>query len=153
LNNEHDFSNLEINKMIFSNLLPDDEANRWRYQLDQFVEENQQDLAALAWGLAEEWGNSQETLGIDLKPQPHFVCCPREAVEKLNRKVNKKLQEILGIIDGYQPTQEVVILGIGDGQIKLIHFQPDPPPPICFEEFGGDLDSLIQQLEQRLREL
>jgi hypothetical protein len=46
----------------FSNRPPNDAANQWRYLLDEFVEENQQALAALAWGLLQEWGNSKETL-------------------------------------------------------------------------------------------
>jgi len=79
--------------MRFEQPIPDDPANQWRYQLDQFVQENQQELAGLMWGLLSEWGeDAQETLGIDLKPQPHFVCCSREALEKLNRKVNCKIQ-------------------------------------------------------------
>jgi hypothetical protein len=136
----------------FSNRPPNDAANQWRYLLDEFVEENQQALAALAWGLLLEWGNSKETLGIDLKPKPHFICCSREAIELLNRKVNRKIQEILGVLDGYNPETEVVAIAIGEGQIKLIHFQSDPPPPVCFEQMEGDLDTLIQQLEARLLE-
>jgi hypothetical protein len=136
----------------FSNRPPNDAANQWRYLLDEFVEENQQALAALAWGLLQEWGNSKETLGIDLKPKPHFICCSREAIELLNRKVNRKIQEILGVLDGYNPETEVVAIAIGEGQIKLIHFQSDPPPPVCFEQMEGDLDTLIQQLEARLLE-
>ncbi|MCZ8189390.1 MAG: hypothetical protein O9326_06510, partial [Microcystis sp. LE19-338.1B] len=59
--------------MRFEQAIPDDPANQWRYQLDQFVQENQQELAGLMWGLLSEWGeDAQETLGIDLKPQPHF---------------------------------------------------------------------------------
>jgi hypothetical protein len=134
----------------FSKLPPDNLENQWRYQLDEFVQKNQQELAALAWGLLQEWGNNQETLGIDLQPQPHFVCCSREALEKLNHKVHHRLQEILGVLDGYKPEEEVVIIGIGKGQLKLINFQPNPSPPVCFEQVELDLDSLIQQLENRL---
>lgn len=118
--------------------------------LDLFVQENQQLLAALAWGLLQEWGESQDTLGIDLKPQPHFVRCSRTAIEELNQKVERKIQEILGILDGYNPQEEVVAIGIGEGKIKLINFQPEPLPPACFEQFGPNIELLIQQLEERM---
>ena len=131
---------------------PRDTENEWRFQLDQFVEENQKQLSALFWGILQEWGTSNDTLGIDLKPKPHFVACSRTAIEKLNRNVSNQLREILGILDGYNPEQEVVMIGIGNGQIKLINFQPDLPPPVCFEEVEADLDTLIEQLEARLAE-
>jgi hypothetical protein len=137
--------------MRFEQPIPDDPTNQWRYQLDQFVEENQEQLAGLMWGLLSEWGaGSQETLGIDLKPQPHFICCSREALEKLNRKVSLKIQEMMGIIDRYNPSEEVAIVAIGDGQVKLIYFKPDPSPPECFDSLTLDLDSLIQQLETKM---
>ena len=143
--------------MRLSNTPPDDAENQWRYQLDDFVRENKQELAALAWGLQQEWGDLNKTLGIDLKPKPHFVGCSREAIEKLNKQVNYQFREILGILDGYQSSKEVVIIGIGKGQIKLIHFVSDPPPPVCFEQIckadpseSGDLDSLIDRLEQEM---
>lgn len=137
--------------MKFEPPIPDDTSNQWRYQLDQFVEENQQELAGLMWGLLSEWGeDSQETLGIDLKPTPHFICCSREALEKLNRKVNHKIQELLGIIYRYNPSEEVAIVAIGDGQVKLIYFKPDLSPPECFDRLEVDLDSLIQQLEAKM---
>ncbi|AFY78869.1 MAG: hypothetical protein IGR93_10825 [Hydrococcus sp. C42_A2020_068] len=129
-----------------------DEANRWRSALDEFVAENEQALAALAWGLLQEWGDSQDALGIDLKPTPHFVRCSRAAIERLNRQVNRKIQEILGVLDGYDPEAEVVAIAIGEGQLKLIYFQPEPSPPVCFEQIEGDLDTLIQQLEERMRD-
>jgi len=57
--------------MRFEQPIPDDPANQWRYQLDQFVQENQQELAGLMWGLLSEWGeDAQETLGIDLNLSP-----------------------------------------------------------------------------------
>jgi hypothetical protein len=137
--------------MRFEQPIPDDPANQWRYQLDQFVQENQRELAGLMWGLLSEWGkDTQETLGIDLKPQPHFVCCSREALEKLNRQVNRKIQEMLGIIYRYNPSEEVAIVAIGDGQVKLIYFQPDLSPPECFDRLEVDLDTLIQQLETKM---
>lgn len=132
---------------------PDDTKNEWRYQLDQFVQENQQSLAALAWGLLQEWGdNSKDALGIDLIPKPHFVCCSRESIEKFNRKVNNQIQEILGVLDGYKPEEEVVIIVIGEGQIKLINFKPEPSPPVCFEQTKMDIDKLIILLEKLMSE-
>ncbi|MBE9169691.1 hypothetical protein IQ238_19910 [Pleurocapsales cyanobacterium LEGE 06147] len=123
---------------------------KWRSQLDRFVRENEKQLAALAWGLQQEWGDLDNTLGIDLKPKPHFVACSREAIEELNRNTNGQIQEILGLIDGYKLEQEVSIVVIGDGQIKLIHFQPEPSPPACFQEVTEDIDTLISILEERL---
>ncbi len=70
--------------------------SKWHKQLDKFVKENQQELAALFWGLWLENGNSQGTIGIDLQPQPHFVYCPQEAVEKLNERVEKTTPRTFG---------------------------------------------------------
>lgn len=136
--------------MQFGQSTPSPTDNRWRYQLDKFVQENQQELAALAWGLWQEWGaDTQDVLGIDLKPQPHFVCCPRTAIEELNQSVDRKIQEILGIIDGYNPEEEVVLIGLGEG-IKLICFQPKLPPSKCFEKLAQDIDNLIKSLEAKM---
>lgn len=132
--------------------LPDDAANQWRFQLDEFAKAHRPQLAALAWGFRQEWTDTENHLGIDLEPQPHFVSCPRDAVEKLNQRVDSKLQEILGILDGYDPATEVAIMAIAKGQIKLIYFQPDPSPLECFENLGFDLDSLILELETKLQE-
>jgi hypothetical protein len=134
----------------FSNPLSDNAENKWRYQLDQFVRENELELAALAWGLLQEWGESKDTLGIDLKPTPHFVACSRDSIEKFNRKVDNHIQEILGVLDGYKPEEEVVIIVIGKGQIKLINFKPEPSPPVCFEQADRELDRLIKKLEASL---
>ncbi|MGH2414967.1 MAG: beta-carboxysome assembly chaperone CcmS [Microcystaceae cyanobacterium] len=136
----------------FGTTPPNNRENQWRYQLDQFVQDNQIPLAALAWGLLQEWGDSQDALGIDLKPNPHFVRCSRESMEEFNRKVDRQIQEILGILDGYDAKKEVVIVVIGKGQIKLINFQPEPPPPVCFEQFEKDIDALIKQIEERMIE-
>ena len=137
----------------FDQSIPDDEANLWRYQLDQFVEENQQPLAALMWGLIAQWGReSQDILGIDLKPSPHFISCSREALEKLNRKVGRKIQEIIGIVDKYKPEEEVAMIAIGPGQVKLIYFKPELPPPDCYNQLEQDLETLIGQLEQKMSE-
>ena len=124
--------------------------DKWRWQLDNFAREHQKQLAALAWGLQQEWGELNNILGIDLKPTPHFVACSREAIEKLNRNTNEQLQEILGLIDGYKPEEEVLILAIGEGQIKLIHFQVEPTPSVCFQEAQADIDALITSLEASL---
>jgi len=131
--------------------LPDDAANQWRFQLDDFVKANRLSLAALAWGFRQEWADTENHLGLDLEPQPHFVSCPRDAIEKLNQRVDSKLQEILGILDGYNPETEVAIMAIAKGQIKLIYFQPDPSPSECFVNAGSDLDSLILDLETKLQ--
>ena len=131
--------------------LPDDAANQWRFQLDEFAKANRPNLAALAWGFRQEWADTDNHLGIDLEPQHHFVSCAKDAVEKLNQRVDSKLQEILGILDGYDPETEVAIIAIAKGQIKLIYFQPDPSPSECFVNAGSDLDSLILELETKLQ--
>jgi hypothetical protein len=128
----------------------DTPAEKWRWQIDRFVDDNQTELAALAWGLKQEWQDSDDTLGIDLQPQPHFVACSKEAIEQLNRTTKGHLQEILGLIDGYKPELEVLAIAIGNGQIKLIHFQPKITPPDCLAKLQIDIDTLITTLETRL---
>ncbi|MGJ5672059.1 MAG: beta-carboxysome assembly chaperone CcmS [Nostochopsis sp.] len=136
--------------MIFSTTQPESPDHKWRRQLDQFVKAHQQELGALAWGLWLENGDTQGTIGIDLQPQPHFVYCSKEAIEKLNDNVENRLQEVLGIIEHYQPEVEVVMVCIGKEQIKLIHFEPQPAPPDCFQQVGKDVNSLLDTLEQLL---
>ena len=131
---------------------PNPGDQNWRHRLNQFIEINQQELASLAWGLWLENGNSKGSLGINLKPKPHFVYCPREAIEVLNRKLENKLQEVLGVVDAHKPEQEVLMLGIGSDQLKLIQFEPEPSPPDCFEQVAADVDTLLERLEQRLSE-
>ncbi|PLZ08875.1 hypothetical protein [Fischerella thermalis] len=138
--------------MIFGTTQPESPNNQWCRQLDQFVKVHQLELAALAWGLWLENGDTQGTIGIDLQPQPRFVYCPKEAIEKLNESVENRLQEVLGIIEHYQPEVEVVMVAIGKEQIKLIHYEPQPAPPECFAEVGKDVDSLLNMLEQGLSE-
>ncbi|MBW4616427.1 MAG: hypothetical protein KME21_24795 [Desmonostoc vinosum HA7617-LM4] len=138
--------------MMFGSSQPESGDSKWRRQLDKFVKENQPELAALSWALWLENGSSQGTIGIDLQPTPHFVYCPKDAVENLNSKVENRLQEILGIIEHYQPEEEVLMIGIGNGEIKLIQFAPEPPPPACFEQIGKDADGLLELLEQRVNE-
>jgi len=130
--------------------LTNERQNNWGYQLDNFVKRQEQDLAALAWGLYLEWDKSDDVLGIDLKPKPHFVRCSRQAIEELNDNVNRNLQEVLGILDGLNREEEVAAIAIGSGQIKLINFRPELPPPVCFERAEGNLDKLIQELEESL---
>ena len=127
-------------------------AEKWRSQLDFFVDDYQVELAALAWGLKQEWKEDGDVLGIDLQPTPHFVACSQDSLNKLNRNTRGRLQEILGIVDGYDSALEVVIIGIGEGQIKLINFQPEIPPADCFASTDGDIDRLISTLETALAE-
>ncbi|MEH2115475.1 beta-carboxysome assembly chaperone CcmS [Nostoc sp.] len=137
--------------MFFGNSQPELGDTKWRRQLDKFVKANQQELAALFWGLWLANGDSQGTVGIDLQPTPHFVYCPKEQIENLNNKVDNRLQEILGIVENHKPEVEVVMIGIGKGEIKLIQFAPEPAPPICFEQAGKDVDGLLDVLEERMR--
>lgn len=129
---------------------PEMAEQKWRSQLDLFVNDHEQQLAALAWGLKQEWGESNDVLGIDLQPKPHFVACSQASLEKLNQNTRGIIQEILGIIDNYDPASEVVIIGIGEGQLKLINFQPSVVPAECFSLANNDLDELISVLESAL---
>ncbi len=131
---------------------PNSGKNNWQHQLNKFVRANQKELAALAWGLHLEKGKTHETIGIDLKGTPKFVYCPKTAIETLNYNVDDKIQEILGLIDGYKPELEVLMIAIGDGQIKLIYFQPEISPPNCFEQVAQDVDTLLQMLETGISE-
>ncbi|MBD2202076.1 hypothetical protein H6G33_08710 [Calothrix sp. FACHB-1219] len=138
--------------MFFGSSQAESGDSKWRKELDRFVKANQPELAALFWGLWLENGNSQGTIGIDLQPTPHFVYCPQDEVEKLNSRVENRLQEIIGIVENHKPEVEVVMIGIGKGEIKLIQFAPEPSPPVCFEQVGKDVDGLLELLEQRMRE-
>lgn len=138
--------------MMFGKPQLDGKENNWRHQLNKFVKANQRELAALSWGFSLTNSDRQEALGIDLKPIPHFISCPKAELEKLNQNVDNHIQEILGVIDGYQPDKEVVIVAIGNSQIKLVQFQSETPPPTCYEEIAADLDTLVQLLEQRMIE-
>jgi hypothetical protein len=138
--------------MIQPNPNPNETAEAWKPKLDQFVKNNEQKLAAVAWGLYQErkQNNNDDVLGIDLHPNPRFVNCPRPALEKLNQNVEGKIQEILGIVDNHNPEEEVVIIGLGDGQIKLLYFQPELSPPQCFDQATENLDTIMESLEIRL---
>jgi hypothetical protein len=135
---------------MFTNPQSDIPDNKWRHQLDRFIKLHQQELAALSWALWQENGNSQGTIGIDLEPTPHFVYCPDSAIEKFNDKVENRLQELLGLIQHYKPEIEVLMIGIGKDQVKLIYFEPKPEPPVCFEQVGKDVDTLLEELEAKL---
>ena len=137
---------------MFGKPQPEREEDKWKHQIARFVNDHKPELAALAWGLHLEGGESQDTLGIDLQPMPHFVYCPRNAIEELNRKANNQLQEILGIVDAHKPEKEVLIIGIGNDQIKLIQYEPEPVPTVCFEQVGKDVDTLLSELEKSLKE-
>ncbi len=123
---------------------------QWMQVLDSFVREYQREFAALTWALACEARPEREILGLDLRPTPHFVTCPKTAIAALNRKTGDRLREVLGIIDGYQPEQELLLLGIGEGQIKAIMFEPDLPPPDCLAQYGGDVSAARAVLEPQL---
>ncbi|NES18349.1 MAG: hypothetical protein F6K41_05320 [Symploca sp. SIO3E6] len=135
---------------IFGNKPSEKAEDQWRYQLDRFVKNHQQELAALAWGLFLEKGERDDIIGLDLQPKPHFIYCSREALDTLNRNVDNKIQEILGVVDAHQPEREVLILSIGSGQLKLIFFEPEPSPAVCFEQVGENVDTLLERLEEQL---
>ncbi|NET71682.1 MAG: hypothetical protein F6K62_12325 [Sphaerospermopsis sp. SIO1G2] len=137
--------------MMFSSGKTEAGDTRWRRKIDLFVKENQQELAALFWGLWLENSDSKGTIGIDLQPYPHFVYCPQVEIEKLNDRVENRLQEILGIIDNNNPEIEVLMIGIGKGEIKLIQFAPEPPPKTCFEQIGKNVDTLLEILEEKMK--
>ncbi len=137
---------------MFGSTQSDKPQPKWLHKLDKFVKAHHLELAALSWGLWQQNGNSKGTIGIDLLSIPHFVYCPQSAIEKFNDNVDNKLQEILGLVDNHQPEVEVLMIGIGKEQIKLIYFEPESPPPVCFERVNRDVDGLLDFLEQRMSE-
>ncbi|NEO64779.1 MAG: hypothetical protein F6J98_32025, partial [Moorea sp. SIO4G2] len=58
----------------------------------------------------------------------------------------------LGVVDAHKPEQEVLIIGIGNGQLKLIQFEPELSPPECFEQVGKDVDQLLEELDKQMSE-
>lgn len=138
--------------MMFGSTQPDTPQPKWLHKLDKFVKAHKQELAALSWGLWQQNGNSKGTIGIDLHPKPHFVYCPQVAIEKFNDNVDNKLQEILGLVENHKPEAEVLMIGIGKEQIKLVYFEPETPPPVCFEQVNKDVDELMDFLEERMGE-
>jgi len=126
---------------------PDD----WRSRLDEFARTHARELAALYWGLRQEWGDAPVSIGIDLRPQPHFVSFPNDALETLNQQANDNLREILGIVEHHAPETEVLLVAIGEGQLKLVHYEPDLAPPECYAQLCPDLDRLLADLEGDLQ--
>ena len=132
---------------------PNGSNEAWKYRLDRFSDEYGRQLAALSWGLHLDNPDREATLGLDLQPTPHFVFCSREAIENLNRNTKNQLQETIGLIDAHQPETEVLIIAIGVGQIKLLYFEPEIPPPICFEQCQQTTEEIACQLEECLATL
>lgn len=124
----------------------------WKARTDQFAQAHQQELAALAWGIYQQAPDSTDTLGIDIKPPARFVTCGREALDRLNQDVGSHLQEMLGIRDNYNPETEVLLLVIGEGQLKLIYFEPEQTPADCFAQLGLTVAELMDQLEADLQQ-
>ncbi|MGL5082688.1 MAG: beta-carboxysome assembly chaperone CcmS [Microcoleaceae cyanobacterium] len=137
---------------IFNSNPAEPNSNHWQSQLDEFVTANQHALAALTWGLYQQRIDRDMILGIDLKPSPHWITCSREALEQFNQNVDQKLQEILGLIDSFNPETEVLMIGFGGHEIKLIYFEPDPTPPECFVQLGQDIEALLEQLETKIKQ-
>ena len=135
--------------LSFESLSPQ-EKDLWRLQLDRFAEENQRQLSALVWGWRQQENDPDLVFGVDLKPKPHFFSCSSSAIQRLNQQLNHQIQEILGILDNHDPTEEVVLLALQEGQIKLLYFQPNPSPPLCFEQQSLKVDELLHQLESKL---
>jgi hypothetical protein len=130
---------------------PEKPEDEWRRILADFAKTNDRDLAALSWGLWQDKQLEENVIGIDMIPTPHFIYCPKSAIAQLNTNVDNRLREVLGILDGFNPEKEVLIFGICDGQIKLINFETEPPPPECFTEVGADINTLLDRLEARLQ--
>ncbi|MGD1903927.1 MAG: hypothetical protein ACFB9N_16995 [Geitlerinemataceae cyanobacterium] len=125
-------------------------------RIDRFVRDYRQEMAALVWGYAQvvaERGSEPEYLGIDLKPQPHFITCTRAQIEALNERVDNRLREAIGVLDGYDPEKEVLVVGITEGQVQLVVFScEDPTPAQEFAALGVDVDTLLDRLEARMIE-
>ena len=138
--------------LSFESLSPQ-EKDPWRLHLDRFVEENQRQLSALVWGWRQQKKDPEIIFGIDLKPKPHFFSCAQSAIQRLNQQLNHQIQEILGILDNHDPAEEVVLLALHEGQIKLLYFQPNPSPPVCFEQQTLEVNELLLQLEDKLAAL
>ncbi|NEO83256.1 MAG: hypothetical protein F6J87_03190 [Spirulina sp. SIO3F2] len=140
---------------MFSSPLPQPSSAAdevWKARIDQFAQAHQQELAALAWGMYQQDPDSTNTLGIDIKSPPRFVTCGRDALDRLNQDVGLHLQEMLGIRDNYNPETEVLLLVIGEGQLKLIYFEPEQPPADCFAQLGLTVAELMDQLEADLQQ-
>ncbi len=127
-------------------------------RIDRFVRDYRREFAALVWGYdhaIEAQGGDREYLGIDLQPSPRFITCTRPQIEALNAKVDNRLREAIGVLDGYDPNKEVLVVGIADGQVQIIVFLcDDPTPEQEFEALGVEVETLLDQLEaEMMREL
>jgi hypothetical protein len=122
-------------------------------RIDRFVRDYRREFAALVWGYdraieIEAKGGDREYLGIDLQPTPHIITCTRTQLEALNQSVDNRLREAIGVLDGYNPEKEVLVVGIADGQVQLIVFLCDDPTPAEeFRSVGLSVDVLLDRLE------
>lgn len=128
-------------------------SSPWFATLDRFVRDRQLPLGALAWELRREWQAPQDYLGLDLEPTPHFFRCSYAQLETLNQSVDRQIQELLGLLLHHDPERETAIVALAQGQVKLLYFQPEPPPPQCLSRLDVSLDDLIPQLETELLRL
>jgi hypothetical protein len=133
---------------------PNRPSTRNLKRIDRFVRDYRREFAALVWGYdraIEAQGGDREYLGIDLQPTPHFITCTRPQIEALNTKVDNRLREAIGVLDGYDPTKEVLVVGIADGQVQIIVFLcDDPTPEQEFKTLGVDVDVLLDRLEANM---
>lgn len=134
------------------NLSPPTDPETWQ-NLKEFVAEHQQLLAALSWRFYQEKEETGEILGLELHPKPQFVACSQHAIETLNQNADNRLREMLGIVEGYKPEEEVLIIGMGRDRLQLVFFTPEPSPPECCEEVGKDLYTLLDEVEAKLADL
>ncbi|NJN62882.1 MAG: hypothetical protein HC795_16395 [Coleofasciculaceae cyanobacterium RL_1_1] len=138
---------------------PDRPSTRNLKRIDRFVRDYRREFAALVWGYdrAIEAQNAQngdrEYLGIDLQPAPHFITCTRAQIEALNAKVDNRLREAIGVLEGYDPNKEVLVVGIADGQVQIIVFLcEDPTPEQEFQALGVGVEDLLDRLEACMTE-
>ena len=126
-------------------------------KLDQFSKTHQQPLAALAWAfrqqfLADADNSPVPHLGIDLEPTPHFISCEPAIIAQFNEKIDRRLNELVGILEGSDPETEVAIFVVTPAQFKLIFFQPEMSPSDCFQALNLSLETLQHQLEMALQQ-
>lgn len=124
-------------------------------RIDRFVRDYRREFAALVWGYdraIETEGGEREYLGIDVQPTPHFITCTRAQLEALNASVDNRLREAIGVLDGYNPEKEVLVVGIADGQVQLIVFLCDDPTPEAeFRTLGLTVNELLDRLEVQMQ--
>jgi hypothetical protein len=134
------------------NLSPTTDLKTWQH-FKEFVAENEQLLAALSWRFYQEKEETGEILGLELHPEPHFVACSQHAIETLNQNADNRLREMLGIVEGYKPEEEVLIIGMDRDRLQLVFFVPRPTPPECCEEVGQDLYTLLDEIEAKIAKI